>query len=205
MLTLFTIFVTSLDMGYDSFEYVRIDALISERLTSSPRIADIYGHCGLAIVAEFFHHGDAEAKILPGYQTSAPSYRAAPNALPQNNLTASEKLHIALGMAEAIADLHGFQDGVIVHNDIQPSQFLFRSDDHKALKLNDFNRAEVMLWDEEHQDYCRYRCGAGQGNVSFKIDSYCSFLGDAANLRVFLCLLLLRYSIEPRKNTSTIP
>lgn len=66
-------------------------------------------------------------------------------------------------MAEAIADLHGFKDGVIVHGDIQLSQFLFSRDGQ--LKLNDFNRAEILLWDTEKRGYCRYMVGLSYGNL----------------------------------------
>jgi len=66
-------------------------------------------------------------------------------------------------MAEAIADLHGFKDGVILHGDIQLSQYLFSRDGQ--LKLNDFNRAEVLLWDTEKRDYCRYTIGLSYGNL----------------------------------------
>ena len=31
---------------YDSYEYTRLDALVMERLTSSPRIANVFGFCG---------------------------------------------------------------------------------------------------------------------------------------------------------------
>ncbi len=65
-------------------------------------------------------------------------------------------------MAEAIADLHGFKNGVIVHGDIQLCQYLFNRDGQ--LKLNDFNRAELMLWDTEKQEYCRFRSGLVYGN-----------------------------------------
>jgi hypothetical protein len=43
-------------------------------------------------------------------------------------------------------------------------QFLL-TPDRKHVKLNDFNRMEVMLWDDNDQAYCRYRNGEGQGNV----------------------------------------
>jgi len=66
-------------------------------------------------------------------------------------------------MAEAIADLHGFKDGVILHGDIQLSQYLFSRDGQ--LKLNDFNRAEVLLWDTEKRDYCRHTIGLPYGNL----------------------------------------
>ena len=65
-------------------------------------------------------------------------------------------------MAESIADLHGFKDGIIVHDDIQLCQWLRTKDG--TLKLGDFNRAEVMLWDEKEQKYCTYNNGKGYGN-----------------------------------------
>lgn len=68
-------------------------------------------------------------------------------------------------MAEAVADLHGFSGGVMVHQDIQLSQFLFNKD-KSLVKLNDFNRAEFLLWDEEEEKYCLYHEGRGMGNVS---------------------------------------
>jgi serine/threonine protein kinase len=38
--------------------------------------------------------------------------------------------------------------------------------DHQHLKIQDFNRAEIMLWNEDDQDYCRYLNGPGHGEVS---------------------------------------
>jgi serine/threonine protein kinase len=52
--------------------------------------------------------------------------------------------------------------GIIVHDDIQLSQFLITKEG--TLKLNDFNRAETMLYSDEEQVYCRYKNGAGHGN-----------------------------------------
>ena len=41
----------------ESFEFTRMDALVSERLTVYPNIVDIYGHCGVSILSEFFEAG----------------------------------------------------------------------------------------------------------------------------------------------------
>ena len=54
----------------------------------------------------------------------------------------------------------------MVHQDIQLSQFLFNSD-KSLVKLNDFNRAEFLLWDEDEEKYCLYHEGRGMGTVSF--------------------------------------
>ena len=50
----------------------------------------------------------------------------------------------------------------VVHDDIHLAQFLYTDDGR--MKLNDFNRAEVMLYDEEKEEYCYYRNGRGGGN-----------------------------------------
>jgi hypothetical protein len=67
-------------------------------------------------------------------------------------------------MAEALADLNGYMNGVIVHQDIQLSQLLLTKDKTR-IKLNDFNRAEFLLWDEQGQEYCQYNTGSAHGNV----------------------------------------
>jgi serine/threonine protein kinase len=52
--------------------------------------------------------------------------------------------------------------GIMVHADIQPGQFLTTKDGR--LKLNDFNRAQILLYSDEEQAYCRYKNGYGNGN-----------------------------------------
>lgn len=148
------------NFGLDMYESIRIDALVMERLTSSPRIVDIYGHCGTTVLTEYLP-GEMESYIVPtsGY-TQQLNDKDAVN--PRNSLTTDEMLLLALQMSEAIADLHGFEDGVIVHDDIQLAQFLKTPDG--ILKLNDFNRAEVMLFDEDQSRYCGYKNGKGGGN-----------------------------------------
>ena len=78
-----------------------------------------------------------------------------------NNLTGTEKLVYALEMAEPVLLLHSNPGGVIVHDDISLEQYLLTNDG--TLMLNDFNRAEPMLWNEEAEEYCRYRNNPGNG------------------------------------------
>lgn len=57
--------------------------------------------------------------------------------------------------------------GVSLHtlrclDDVQPFQWLVAEDGN--IKLNDFNRAEFMLYDEGHGEYCKYRNGVGPGD-----------------------------------------
>jgi serine/threonine protein kinase len=150
---------------YQNYEFVRMDAIVAERLTSSPRIFDIYGFCGYTVMSEFFPHGDMLDILVDGEGFSEPEdMNDKEDVNPQNNLTPIEKVQVSLNMAEAIADLHNYSGGVIVHGDIDPKQFLYNAD-KSLIKLNDFNRAEWTLWDDEKQDYCRYPSGGGNGNV----------------------------------------
>ena len=117
--------------------------------------------------AETFQHDyKVEEYVVPGkgYRTQDDTQNSSDSPLPMNKLTPKEKLETALEMAESIAILHGYQDGVIVHDDVQLQQWL-RAEDG-SLKLGDFNRATILEWDPKKQQYCRYSNGAAFGNVS---------------------------------------
>jgi hypothetical protein len=49
-----------------------------------------------------------------------------------------------------------------VHDDVQICQWLRKGDN--KLKLGDFNRAEIMEYDSEEREYCKYKNGRGWGN-----------------------------------------
>lgn len=150
----------------DRFEFVRMDALTMERLTSSDRIVDIYGHCAVTVLTEFLPT-ELDVTAVPiqrrvRQDRTIKAQKRSQETKPLNQLGDVEKLDISLQMAEAIADLHGFKDGVLVHDDIQLPQFLFAK--NNKIKLNDFNRGEAMLYNEKKGEYCRYRNGDGGGD-----------------------------------------
>ena len=153
------------DINHHNLEFVRMDAIVAERLSASPRIYDIYGFCGVGILSEFFYHGDIEGDVTGGdggYMHPADLHDET-ELKPQNNLTGIQKLVLSLEMAEALADLHGYPNGMIVHDDVQLSQYLFNQD-KTLLKLNDFNRAEFRLFDESNNQYCHWKNGPGNGS-----------------------------------------
>jgi serine/threonine protein kinase len=129
------------------------DAIVMERLTHSPHIVDIYGHCSMTIISEPMP-SDVWDDIIPGGDGNAKQadLDKLDNVYPQNNLTATQKLEMSLEMAEGLADIHGFEGGVIMHGDIHLEQFLWSK--NGRLLLNDFNNAEILDWDEENQRYC---------------------------------------------------
>lgn len=142
-----------------------MDALVAERLSANPRSYDIYGYCGYGILSEYFYHGDIEAVAYEDDGWVEEDLSKQEKFEVHTTLTGQQKLVLALEMAEGIAFLHGFSSGVIVHDDVQPSQFLLNKD-KTMLKINDFNRAEFMLYDDTEGEYCRYTNGVGHGNVS---------------------------------------
>jgi hypothetical protein len=77
---------------------------------------------------------------------------------------------MAVEIAKSVAVLHGFKDGVIVHNDIQLRQWLRTREGR--LKLGHFNRAKVLDWNVKKQQYCKFSNGAAFGNVRFALSSY---------------------------------
>jgi serine/threonine protein kinase len=161
----FKAFYWGASFNYEDFEYMRMDAIVSEKLTWSPLIVDIYGFCGTGMINEAMEKGTLKQVAVP---TGAGrlGYPLDPNKELEvrNTLNESEKLSYALQMAEGVRVLHSYPDGVIVHDDIQLSQFLL--DAYGTLKLNDFNRAEIMLWNDKDKEYCRYRNNPGHGDVS---------------------------------------
>lgn len=153
------------DMGdTENWEMIQAEALIMERLTKSPRIMNIYGHCGFSVSAEVVPIEFEEVAVPgEGYQSiEEVEERNKDGIRPYNNFTSDQKLGFALEMAESLADLHGFKDGVIVHDDVQMCQWLRKPDG--TMKLGDFNRATIMQYDVENEQYCKFNNGNAFGN-----------------------------------------
>jgi hypothetical protein len=96
----------------------------------SPRIVKSYGFCGGTMLVEDMVH-EITTDIVPGAKfgrrrglVKDKDFLQEGDVVPVNNYTSLEKLQIATRMAEAIADVHGFAGGVIVHFDIHPDQWL---------------------------------------------------------------------------------
>lgn len=143
---------------------IQRDAIVMERLTSSPRIIDVYGYCATSTIVEAMKY-EVEEYVVPGSGMAKQMYLDKFEGLhPMNVYTIEQKLYMALEMAESIADLHGYPEGVVVHDDIQLCQWLEHSDGR--IKLGDFNRAEMMEWNDTDNSYCKYENGEVNGNVS---------------------------------------
>lgn len=157
------------DFDYQAMTEMNNEAVVMERLSGSPRIVDIFGNCGFSIMAENMEY-ELTKELVPGSEIDYSKYGymnqsdldaiQAIDVRPQNALHVAQKLEYAISMAEAIADIHGFDGGVIVHGDIHPVQFL----KNKAgmIKLNDFNNGQVLKFDDSKKAYCEeWRCYGG--------------------------------------------
>ncbi len=139
-------------LNYKDLYKVHRDAIIMERLTSSPRIVNIYGHCGFSILSEAMRGEITSEMMYKSGHMDPQDLNDTEKVRPLNNYTVDQKLQIALDMAESIADLHGYVGGVIMHGDVHPVQWLRAADE--SLKLNDFNNAEILDWDGKQ--YCKW-------------------------------------------------
>jgi serine/threonine protein kinase len=157
---------TDTNFNYHDINTMRVDALVNERLSFSPRIVDIYGYCAMSMLSEAMMDGDMYQIAAPHghYGREVPDQNTPNNELiVSNNLTGTEKLHYALEMTEAVVLLQSTEIGIVVHQDIKPAQFLLSS--NGKVKLNDFNKAHIMSWDAEKNEYCSFHYGRPNGVV----------------------------------------
>lgn len=197
-----TLRIAEHDFKIHAWQEILLDALIMERLTGSPRIMNIYGHCGFTVTAETIE-GELEEVIVPGDGVAKQvDLDKEDDVKPKNNFNVMEKLEIALTMAESIADLHGFRDGMIIHDDIQLCQWLRRTSDGKIV-LGDFNRATIPKWNEERQEYCTFKNGYGYGEyrspeefAARRLDEKIDVFSFGNNIYGLLTGLWVFYDIE---------
>jgi len=139
---------------------INTETLVMERLSASKVTSDIYAHCGTTVVVQSGHDFKKELvpKIGRNHRGRLPQEDLdklqVNDAQPMNNYTISEKVDMALAMAESLAETHGYEGGVIVNDDITLGQWLKTEDG--SIILNDFNNAMYMAWNLEKQSYCKY-------------------------------------------------
>lgn len=122
------------DVDSRNMDRHRRDALSMERLTSSPNIVSIYGHCGNTVLTEHLPRG-LDTLVYHNGDTKQDETVAT-------RQTRLGRLHLALHVARGVAAIHELPGGPIIHADIQAKQFLV--DPSGTVKLNDFNRCRFM-------------------------------------------------------------
>ncbi|KAG7348054.1 protein kinase domain containing protein [Nitzschia inconspicua] len=145
------------DFHERNYDRHRRDAVAMERLTSSPFIMDIYGFCATSGVFEFADGGSLEDAMFVSSEDDS-------SVQPWN---AMERLVVSYQVAAALAAVHNYpKNGVpaIAHTDIAPGQYVY-SQQAQSFKLQDFNRARFLAWNNKTNLLCTYEVGNNPGTL----------------------------------------
>ena len=156
-----------LDFVKETYHRHQIDAAIAGRLSSSPRVIDIYAFCGQSTLNEF-----ASTSLL--HEVKNLNKKDIPFFFNSTNKnwwpTLNRRIQYGRDAAHAVHELHSVDDHTgglgpynitIVHKDIKPDNFALANG---VMKLNDFNDAELARYnttlsngDDGSGDPCRFR------------------------------------------------
>lgn len=130
---------------FSSFNLARHqkDALVMDETTASPYVLNIYAYCAFSSLVE------SARMTLKQWLHSV-----------QERPSSATLLHMAAHMAQALADVHLYQNGLptFVHADLKASQYLVLSTPVDRtipiVKLNDFNRGRLLT--AQNQTLCPF-------------------------------------------------
>jgi serine/threonine protein kinase len=116
------------DFSPHNFDRHRKDALIMGQAAASPYVLNIHAYCSYSSLVESMQLS-LEDWIDENQETAEPI----------------ELLRVAYQVAQGVADMHLFHNGMatMAHIDIKPSQFLY-SPETRVFKVNDFNRGRLL-------------------------------------------------------------
>lgn len=119
------------EFDHESLNYHRIDAMVMERLTSSPFIVNVYQFCGESVITEWAT-GSAREHIK------------------DERWRSRERLELGLNIARALLHLHSIDypnstNATLAHNDINMANAI---EVNGQIKLNDFNIAQILRWNK---------------------------------------------------------
>lgn len=124
----------------------RIDALVSERLSSSPHVIDIYGYCGASALNDFADGGMFAQAFRHRYS----------NKKNHSGYSDKELLVFARDAALGLADIHDIDGGKgnitsFVHHDLRAENYLMSNG---TIMISDFNNGQLLRWDFAKNKSC---------------------------------------------------
>jgi hypothetical protein len=126
----------------DSLESRRKDAVVQERLTSSPYIMPIYGFCGSSVISP----------LAPGGSLFDVVHSARHGG---EELVPMDKLKVGVQIAQGLAALHGIdkdRQPSFAHNDLDISQYMYHEG---RFMLNDFNFGKFLYKNKYDNTTCK--------------------------------------------------
>mmetsp|Transcript_9812 Transcript_9812/g.16305 ORF Transcript_9812/g.16305 Transcript_9812/m.16305 type:complete len:486 (-) Transcript_9812:232-1689(-) len=138
----------------------RRDALVMERLTHSPFVMNIYGHCAHAALNELAVTSEQNAttrNLINFVQHSKDSQaeQGLPNISDHSAITLTQ-LTLATRLAVGVAHVHAVDDHPsIVNHDLKPDNILIVDGGHP--KLSDFNAARFLQYNRNTNQTCGFR------------------------------------------------
>lgn len=131
-------------------EHNRIDVILSERLTSSPHVIDIYGSCGLSTMSEVGVVNDKWVTRKMDTEENDRSHR-----------TKLQKLDLARQLAHALADFHGVggndENATAVWRNLKSQNILFVNG---KLKITDFDDSILFRRNATDGSACKFSLDA---------------------------------------------
>ena len=180
-----------------NFDRYRRDALAMERLTASPEILTMFGHCGVTAIVDYADGGDIADYVEGVAGRRKEAGRGGWSSGDQDELL-REKLRIGAQVMNSIAVTHGFEadDRVsLSHTDISPYQFIRLRDGRFV--LNDFNRARFISRDRETDRQCEFEVGNNPGK--WRSPEEYRYAGETEKIDVYSAGNVLYYLLTEEK------
>lgn len=162
------------DFSYREYDRHRRDANAYAQLSFSKHIPDIYSYCTNSAVFDFSPDGNLEGKLL--------ELERKKKSWPR-----SHKLRVAWQVAKGMADVHsvGSTRGAkfstaLTHTDVTSDQFLYLDG---MFKLNDFNRARFIRWNEKEEKPCTFEISKSPGK--FRSPEEYEYIGLTEKIDIF--------------------
>jgi len=149
------------DVNTRNFDRHRRDAIVMERLTSSPYVVDGYGFCGNTVMTEFLDLPLDKVVMEDETDRLESSTKGESVTTP---ITSRMRIQWAIDVAKGMQALHEIEGGPIVHADVQAKQFLV-SPATGIVKVNDFNRCRFMARNTEDGSPCPFHIPSAPGKM----------------------------------------
>lgn len=168
------------DYIWTRIDHQRIDATVSEHLTASQYIIDIYGYCGTATINEFGDQG-----TLGKYIQS------------NNSTTPLQRLRYARDVAYGTADVHevdGYPTTTVQHDVKLPNVLLTNGN---VAKIADFNNAHFLTMDGDHRCAFHFSTACRAMNITPPAEE-CSRKGlSTEKIEVFQLGFIFHFLLSP--------